>query len=68
MSLHQSTFEYMKPTDKQVFQMEEVREHFRSFADMLQPTGDRTLHRAETLALHTHTPHCETTILLVGET
>jgi hypothetical protein len=36
MSLHPSTFLYLKPTDKQMQTMDGVREHFAALADALQ--------------------------------
>jgi len=35
MTLHASTFEYLKPTDKQMETMAAVREQFAEFADKL---------------------------------
>jgi hypothetical protein len=36
MSLHDSTFGYLKPTEKQLFIMEEAREAAKRYADTLQ--------------------------------
>lgn len=33
--LHQTTFEYLKPTDEQVITMNEVRAAFKDFAQLL---------------------------------
>jgi hypothetical protein len=35
MSLHPSTFEYLKPTENQLAQMADVRAHFADFAEYL---------------------------------
>jgi hypothetical protein len=35
MSLHESTFEYLKPTDEQIRQMEKIRTGFRQFVKFL---------------------------------
>lgn len=35
MPLHESTFEYLKPTDEQIAQMAEVREAFAGFVTFL---------------------------------
>lgn len=37
MTLHKSTFEYLKPTDEQVNTMGAVREAFRVFAETIEP-------------------------------
>ena len=36
MSLHENTFNYLKPTERQIFQMQELRDAYRAFADLLQ--------------------------------
>lgn len=45
MILHESTFEYLKPTDEQLMQMADLRHVFREFAlyveGHLQPGADR---------------------------
>lgn len=45
-SLHESTFDYLRPTDKQVKVMEHVRSHGKAFAELLEmnvpPGADRT--------------------------
>jgi hypothetical protein len=38
MTLHENTFLYLKPTEKQMFVMEEVREAYKAFTDRLQRT------------------------------
>ena len=38
MALHAETFNYLKPTERQIFQMQEVRDAYRAFADLLQRT------------------------------
>ena len=38
MALHAETFNYLKPTERQTFQMQEVRDAYRAFADLLQRT------------------------------
>jgi hypothetical protein len=36
MALHPSTFEYLKPTDKQLEQMERLRAAARSYSELLE--------------------------------
>lgn len=36
MSLHPSTFHYLNPSEKQKFVMQEVRDAYANFTDMLQ--------------------------------
>jgi len=36
MTLHESTFNYLKPTERQTFQMQELRDAYKAFADLLQ--------------------------------
>ena len=36
MSLHPETFNYIKPTERQLFQMQELREAFPKLADLIQ--------------------------------
>ena len=38
MSLHPETFNYLKPTERQLFQMQELREAYFKFAELLQRT------------------------------
>ncbi|HEY2530291.1 MAG TPA: hypothetical protein VGJ20_20535 [Xanthobacteraceae bacterium] len=47
MTLHHSTFDYLKPTERQIFQMQELREAFPKFADLIQralPDGPDKTH------------------------
>lgn len=61
MTLHESTFLYLKPTDRQAAVMEMVREEFESFARFLQhslPDGaDKThvIRLLRTAAMWSHT-------------
>jgi hypothetical protein len=36
MTLHHETFNYLKPSEQQLFQMQELREAFPKFADLVQ--------------------------------
>lgn len=38
MTLHAETFNYLKPTEQQMFQMQELREAFPRLADLIQRT------------------------------
>lgn len=60
MSLHESTFQYLKPTDKQMEAMDGLRDDFKRFANLLQhllPDGpDKTyvLRLLRTTAMWSH--------------
>ena len=60
MSLHESAFKYLNPTEKQKFSMEEVRDAYKNFTDQIQramPDGpDKTyvIQLLRTAAMWTH--------------
>ena len=52
MTLHDSTFEYLKPTEKQMASMSELRAEFKTFAitlDRILPDGPDKTHVMRTL-------------------